>query len=113
MANRSLPNQRTTVFGTTLRAVRLAAGLSQGALAERAGISEKAVGALERGDRITPRLATVARLADALNASPAERARLLAAAHGSNQQARGQSSQPARGIVLRLPPAGYSRRRHL
>ena len=34
--------------------MRLAAGLSQGALAERAGLSEKAVGALERGDVVRP-----------------------------------------------------------
>ena len=49
----------TTTFGAALRSMRLAAGLSQGALAERAGLSEKAVGALERGDRTTPRPATV------------------------------------------------------
>src|SRR5436305_9828270 len=71
----------TTAFGTVLRSMRLAAGLSQGALAERAGLSEKAVGALERGDRTTPRPATVVLLADAVGASPAERERLLAAAH--------------------------------
>ena len=59
----------TTAFGTVLRSMRLAAGLSQGALAERAGLSEKAIGALERGDRTTPRPATVVLLADALGAS--------------------------------------------
>src|SRR5436305_12195998 len=71
----------TTAFGTVLRSMRLAAGLSQGALAERAGLSEKAVGALERGDRMIPRPATVVLLADALGASPADRDRLLAATH--------------------------------
>src|SRR5690242_3937102 len=71
----------TSAFGTVLRSMRLAAGLSQAALAERAGLSEKAVGALERGDRTTPRLATLGLLADALGASPADRDRLLAAAH--------------------------------
>jgi predicted ATPase/DNA-binding XRE family transcriptional regulator len=70
----------TTAFGMALRSMRLAAGLSQGVLAERAGLSEKAVGALERGDRTTPRPATVVLLADALGASPADRDRLLAAA---------------------------------
>ena len=75
----------TTAFGTALRSMRLAAGLSQGALAERAGLSEKAVGALERGDRTTPRLATLALLADALGASPADRDRLLAAAHAEQR----------------------------
>src|SRR5262252_8455551 len=65
----------TTAFGAALRSMRLAAGLSLGALAERAGLSEKAVGALERGERTTPRLATVVLLAQAVGASPAERDR--------------------------------------
>src|SRR5689334_2394174 len=76
---------RTSAFGAALRSMRLAAGLSQGALAERAGLSEKAVGALERGDRTTPRPATVVLLADAVGASPAERDRLLAAAHAEGR----------------------------
>jgi transcriptional regulator with XRE-family HTH domain len=75
----------TGAFGTVLRSMRLAAGLSQAGLAERAGLSEKAVGALERGDRTTPRPATVVLLADALGASPADRERLLAAAHAEAQ----------------------------
>src|SRR5438045_5805077 len=85
----------TTAFGTALRSMRLAAGLSQGALAERAGLSEKAVGALERGDRTTPRPATVVLLADAVGASPAERERLLAAAHADAQPT--DRDQPTEG----------------
>ncbi|MBV9599224.1 MAG: helix-turn-helix domain-containing protein [Chloroflexi bacterium] len=53
----------------------------EAALAERAGLSEKAIGTLERGDRTTPRPATVVLLAQAVGASPAERDRLLATAH--------------------------------
>jgi predicted ATPase/transcriptional regulator with XRE-family HTH domain len=75
----------TTAFGAALRSMRLAAGLSQGALAERAGLSEKAVGALERGDRTSPRPATVVLLAQALGASPAERDRLLDAARADER----------------------------
>src|ERR1043166_4060606 len=75
----------TSACGTVLRSMRLAAGLSQAALAERAGLSEKAIGALERGDRTTPRLATLGLLADALGASPADRDRLLAAPHADAQ----------------------------
>ena len=75
----------TTAFGTALRSMRLAAGLSQAALAGRAGLSERAVGALERGYRTTPRPATVVLLADAVGASPAERDRLLAAAHAEQR----------------------------
>ena len=69
-----------TTFGALLRRCRLAAGLTQAALAERAGLSERAVNDLERDPQRTPRLETVALLASALDLSPAERARLLAAA---------------------------------
>lgn len=70
----------STSFGTLLRRCRLAAGLTQAALAERAGLSERAVNDLERDPRRTPRLETVNLLAEALNLTPADRARLLAAA---------------------------------
>ena len=93
----------TTAFGAALRSMRLAAGLSQGALAERAGLSEKAVGALERGDRTTPRLATLVLLADALSASPAERDRLLAAAHAEQRPTDRDAASVARHGLL-VPP---------
>lgn len=104
MATRSAPHgQPLTAFGAMLRSLRLAAGLSQGALAERAGISQKAVGALERGDRATPRLATLTLLADALKASAAERAGLLAAARPEPPQAARQYVRPgAHGLPV--PP---------
>ncbi len=67
-------------FGELLRQRRLAAGLTQEALAERAGVSAKAISDLERAPDRTPRLDTVGLLADALNLDPAGRAALLAAA---------------------------------
>jgi predicted ATPase/DNA-binding XRE family transcriptional regulator len=67
-------------FGALLRRLRLGAGLTQEALAERAGVSAKAVGELERDSSRTPRLDTVALLAGALQLDPAQRAQLLAAA---------------------------------
>ncbi len=67
-------------FGELLRQRRLAAGLTQEALAERAGVSAKAISDLERAPDRTPRLDTVGLLADALNLSPGQRADLLAAA---------------------------------
>ena len=51
-------------FGTLLRQMRLTAGLTQEALAERAGLSAKAVGELERSPGRTPRLDTVTLLAE-------------------------------------------------
>ncbi len=69
-----------TSFGELLRQRRLAAGLTQEALAERAGISAKAISDLERDPDRTPRLDTIGLLADALGLGPGERAGLLAAA---------------------------------
>ena len=61
-------------FAALLRRQRLAAGLTQEALAERAGLSAKAVGDLERDPGRSPRLITVTLLADALGAGPEQRA---------------------------------------
>ncbi|HVK26116.1 MAG TPA: helix-turn-helix domain-containing protein [Actinokineospora sp.] len=65
-------------FGQALRRLRLAAGLTQEALADRAGVSPRAVSDLERDPHRTPRLDTVTLLADALG--PQARPDLLAAA---------------------------------
>lgn len=67
-------------FGVLLRRLRLAAGLSQAALASRAGLSERAVNDLERDAKRLPRLETVTLLAKALGLAREERAALLAAA---------------------------------
>ena len=66
-------------FGERLRRLRVAAGLSQEALAERAGLSAQAIGALETGKRRRPYPHTVAALADALGLSAPERAELAEA----------------------------------
>lgn len=67
-------------FGALLRRFRLAAGLTQAALAERAGLSERAINDLERDPRRAPRLESVNLLAGALKLSPDERTQLLATA---------------------------------
>ncbi|HEX3173042.1 MAG TPA: helix-turn-helix transcriptional regulator [Solirubrobacterales bacterium] len=53
-------------FGANLRAARTRAGLTQGALALRAGTHHAVIGQLEAARR-GPRLETVAKLASALN----------------------------------------------
>jgi pimeloyl-ACP methyl ester carboxylesterase/DNA-binding XRE family transcriptional regulator len=63
-----------------LRQSRVAAGLSQEALAERAGLSVRGISDLERGVRRAPHPATLLRLADALGLAQVARAALLAAA---------------------------------
>ena len=70
-----------TSLGRLLRRYRAAAALSQEALAERAGISARAVSDLERGLHHIPHAGTLDRLATALALTAAERAALLAAAH--------------------------------
>ncbi|MDQ3692534.1 MAG: helix-turn-helix domain-containing protein, partial [Chloroflexota bacterium] len=77
-------------FGATLRRSRRAAGLTQESLAERAGISAKAISDLERdagrAGRI-PRLDTVVRLAAALGLDATGRAALLASARPDDHPA--------------------------
>jgi predicted ATPase/DNA-binding XRE family transcriptional regulator len=89
----------STPFGALLRTLREAAGLSQEELAARAGLSSHAVSALERGTRRRPYPHTVRSLADALDLSSDERARLVAAL-----PARGRSATPGRAGTE--PPDG-------
>jgi transcriptional regulator with XRE-family HTH domain len=63
-------------FGELLKRYRLAAGLSQERLAERAGLSERAVSDLERGRRRVPQRATLQLLALALGLAPDDQAAL-------------------------------------
>src|SRR5215217_9035567 len=67
-------------FGGLLRRYRVAAGLTQEQLAERAGVSARAVSDLERGAHGLPRKDTLRLLLDALALAPGDRATLAAAA---------------------------------
>ena len=71
---------RATAFGALLRRHRLAAGLTQEALAERGGLSVQAVSALERGARGRPQRETLRLLVVALGLTGAARAAFEAAA---------------------------------
>src|SRR5215211_4452977 len=85
-------------FGDVLRRVRIAAGLTQEALAERAGLSVRGISDLERGVNRTPRKDTVALLAEALQPAGDDRAAFAAAAGGRGPRA-------ALPSVERHPPA--------
>ncbi len=74
-------------FGERLRRLREAAALTQEELAERAGLTAQAVGALETGKRRRPYPATVRAISDALGLSAADRADLASAVAGRSQQA--------------------------
>jgi predicted ATPase/class 3 adenylate cyclase len=79
-------------FGEMLRRARVAAGLSQEELAERAGLSARGISDLERGARRVPRRDTVELLAAALGLAPEERARLAAAIRRPSGAAPGPGS---------------------
>lgn len=81
-----------TSFGDLLRRHRLAASLTQEALAERAGLSTRGISDLERGARELPRKETLRQLLQALDLTKADRAALVTAA--------------------RRPPAAMSRAAH-
>lgn len=97
----------STNFGRLLRRLREAAGLTQAELAERAGISEKAVGALESGRRQRPYPSTVRALADALGLTEHERAELLGAV--PSRAGASLSQSPARIPAAPSPIIGRSR----
>jgi predicted ATPase/DNA-binding XRE family transcriptional regulator len=87
-------------FGARLRSFREAAGMSQEELAERAGLTPNAIGALERGERKRPYPNTLRVLADALDLSELDRNALVAAVGRPRSQpvatpARPESQLPA------------------
>jgi transcriptional regulator with XRE-family HTH domain/tetratricopeptide (TPR) repeat protein len=98
--------------GELLRRYRLAAGLSQAELAERAGLSRRGISDIERGDIQAPHRDTLARLADALELASAERSAFQTAARrGSIQQVVAPSRPPEDARVD--APALVGRQREL
>jgi LuxR family transcriptional regulator, maltose regulon positive regulatory protein len=85
-------------FADLLRRYRVAAGLTQEELAERAGLSPKGISDLERGARTHPRRDTIHLLAEALDLSEADRATFVAAAR--------QRTSPPVAAPLHGPGAG-------
>ena len=75
-----LHDQPRRSFGQLLREFRKRAGLTQSALAERAGLSARGVADLERGVRRFPYADTVEHLAETLQLDSAERAAFEASA---------------------------------
>lgn len=88
--------QPISFFGEMLRRYRSAADLSQEALAERAGLSARAISDLERGVKRSPRKDTVELLANALDLSPHKRALFTAATRSGAEP---PLSQPLRSVA--------------
>jgi transcriptional regulator with XRE-family HTH domain len=88
-------------FGTLLRSLRARAGLSQEALAERAGLGVATLKALEHDQRQRPHPNTLAQLADALGLTPEDREAFL-----DSRQAAERQSRPAAipDLIPESPP---------
>jgi predicted ATPase/DNA-binding XRE family transcriptional regulator len=99
MATRDFPR-----FGDLVRRHRTAAALSQEELAERAGVSVRALSDLERSVHRAPRLETVRMLADALGLGENERAGLLAAARPELPPVVTMPTRPTVSAALPRPP---------
>jgi predicted ATPase/DNA-binding CsgD family transcriptional regulator/DNA-binding XRE family transcriptional regulator len=95
-----------SAFGEHLRRYREAAGLTQEELAERAGLTGKAISALERGERRRPYPQTIRALAAALGLGDAERGTLLATVPSRAGLLRGSPDEPedAGSLNAMLPP---------
>ena len=98
----------TATFGDLLRRYRAAAGLTQEELAEKAGLSAKGIGDLERGARQHPRRDTLRLLADALNLGDRDRAMLEAAArqHRTTSSMAGGEDLVRRQLGSTIPLVG-------
>src|SRR3712207_3633048 len=91
---RVMETASTASFAAVLRRHRVAAGLSQEALAARAGLSVRAVSDLERGSRRAPYRETVSLLADALGLEDGDRAALEEAVERGRGPLRGLHKLP-------------------
>jgi transcriptional regulator with XRE-family HTH domain len=85
----------TEAFGSQLAAFRRMAGLSQEELAGRSGLSNRAIGNLERGRTRWPHPDSVRRLADALGLNEEARRLFIAAAGRRLLPAAGAGAAPA------------------
>ena len=99
-------------FGELLREHRLAAGLTQEALAERAGVSARGIQALERGQN-RPQQETARRLAEAFGLKEQESSRFLAAVsptprHRHAHEDHAPATAPAAEPHARSPRAAHN-----
>ena len=93
-----------TSFSLLLKRYRQTSGLSQEALAGRAGLSTRAISDLERAINLTPRYDTLERLTGALSLSAQQRALLLAAARPEVAIAADTLPVPSL-VALPIPPS--------
>jgi len=104
----------TAGFGALLKGYRVAAGLTQEELAERAALSPRAISDLERGARQAPQEATLRQLAGALQLTEGQRAALEASVVRRRQPRAGASATlaPPPACALPLPLTSLVGREH-
>jgi tetratricopeptide (TPR) repeat protein/transcriptional regulator with XRE-family HTH domain len=101
----------TPSLGELLRSFRSRAGLTQAALAEKAGLSEQAISVLERGTRSRPRMETIRSLIAALDLTPTEAHQFRSVARGKRRvgaaapEAEPQIAADRYPMPWQLPPA--------
>lgn len=109
-----MPASQAPPFGLLLKRFRLAAGLTQEDLAERALVSARGISDLERGVNRAARRDTIRQLAEALQLDVDERAALEDAAHTWNAHSsravqREKEDVLALGIFMFIDMRGYTR----
>lgn len=100
----AVPAPPAISVGTLIRRFRVAAGLTQEQLAERAGVSLRGVSDLERGVADAPQLSRLEHLAKALNLTADERRQLATTARAERLTASGAAMSlppPPFGLLLR------------
>jgi predicted ATPase/transcriptional regulator with XRE-family HTH domain len=104
IANLLMAIEDRASFGELLRRYRLAAGLTQEALAATAGMSARGISDLERGARRAPYRKTVRRLAESLGLQANDRAEFLSAAGRPPRELPAPVSAPPRrhNLPMRL-----------
>ncbi len=86
-----MPQGEPNSLASLVRRYRLVAGLSQEELAERSGLSARAISDIERGLSLAPRPETIRMLAEGLGLSAGERTSLIVAAHPELRAMPGES----------------------
>ncbi len=99
-----MSHHQPSAFGLLLRQYRMAAGLTQEALAERGRISARTVSDLERGVIQRPQVHTATQLADALDLSDRERSWFIEAARTGHVSP--EFLQSANALLLAASGAG-------
>jgi predicted ATPase/DNA-binding XRE family transcriptional regulator len=90
-------------FGSLLRRFRVAAGLTQEALAERAGLSVRAISDLETGAHTAPYQVTVEALAQALDLRSDERSALAASVSRQRRPRAAPAAAQQQAVAIQSP----------